>query len=99
MRMRNKILNAYPEADFVCSSAERIYVADFSERTKAVRKVEVHEQVPNCPLKPDKEMDCFVLDNKNTLSIDFHIFAEHIHFFAVNEIVVNDKSVLSTSKE
>lgn len=24
---------------------------------------------------------------------------EHIHFFAVNEIVVNDKSVLSTSKE
>ena len=76
MRMRNKILNAYPEADFVCSSAERIYVADFSERTKAVRKVEVHEQVPNCPLKPDKEMDCFVLDNKNTLSIDFHIFAE-----------------------
>ena len=21
-------------------------------------------------------MDCFVLDNKNTLSIDFHIFAE-----------------------
>ena len=44
-------------------------------------------------------MDCFVLDNKNTLSIDFHIFAEHIHFFAVNEIVVNDKSVLSTSKE
>ena len=76
MRMRNKILHVYPKADFICSSAKRIYVADFSERTKAVRKVEVHEQVPSCPLRPDQKMDCFVLDNRNSLPIDFHIFAE-----------------------
>ena len=67
----------YPKADFICSSAKRIYVADFSERTKAVRKVEVHEQVPSCPLRPDQKMDCFVLDNRNSLPIDFHIFAEY----------------------
>lgn len=74
--MKNRILSIYPNAVFVCSSAEHIYIADFSERTKAVRKVEVHEQMPDCPLKSDQKMDCFVLDNSNTLPIDFHIFSE-----------------------
>lgn len=74
--MKNKILSVYPNAVFVCSSAGHIYIADFSERTKMVRKVEVHEQIPDCPLKSEQKMDCFVLDNSNMQPIDFHIFSE-----------------------
>lgn len=74
--MKNRIVNVYPNAVFVRSSAGHIYVADFSERTKAARKVEMHEEIPDCPLKPSQKMDCFVLDNKNALPIGFHIFSE-----------------------
>ena len=74
--MKNRILNVYRNAVIVSSSAEHIYVADFSERTKAVRKVEVHEEIPDCPLKHDQKMDCFVLDNGNALPIDFHLFSD-----------------------
>lgn len=74
--MKNKILEVFPEANLVFSSAGHIYVADFSERTKAIRKVEVHDRIPRCPLMPEQEMDCFVLDNKNALCIGFHVFAE-----------------------
>ena len=37
--MRTKIAGEYPEAEFLRYSAQVIYVADFSERTKAVRKL------------------------------------------------------------
>ncbi len=74
--MKNKIIAIYPEAKFIRTSAEHIYVADFSERTNAVRKVEIHEQIPDCPLNTERKMDCFQLDNTNTLLVNFHIFAE-----------------------
>lgn len=75
--MRTKIAGEYPEAEFLRSSAQVIYIADFSERTKAVRKVEIHETVPECPGKAGHPMDCFQLCNPLRLPIDFHIFGDH----------------------
>lgn len=75
--MRTKIAGEYPEAEFLRSSAQVIYIVDFSERTKAVRKVEVHETIPECPGKAGHFMDCFQLSNPKSLPIDFHIFSDH----------------------
>lgn len=75
--MRTKIAGEYPEAEFLRYSVPVIYVADFSERTKAVRKVEVHETIPECPDKAGHSMDCFQLSNPQSLPIDFHIFSDH----------------------
>lgn len=75
--MESRITAIYPEAKFIRTHVDYIYVADFSERTNAARKVEVHEHIPDCPLKQNKKMDCFRLCNTNLIPIDFHIFAEH----------------------
>lgn len=59
-----------------------IYVADFSERTKSLKKgegrreVEIHSEIP---LTPDGAgpMDCLSLTNEEELNIDFNIFDDH----------------------
>lgn len=75
--MKSKIKGIYPDAQFITTSSDCIYVADFSERTNAARKVEVHGHIPDCPLKENRKMDCFRLSNPCSLPVDFHIFAEH----------------------
>ena len=85
--MKSKILETfplseYPEAKYLTENSPVIYIADFSERTKGLKKgegrreVEIHSANP---LTPDgtASMDCLKLINKEQLSIDFCIFDNH----------------------
>lgn len=85
--MKSKILETYslseyPEAKYLTENSPVIYIADFSERTKGLKKgegrreVEIHSANP---LTPDgtTSMDCLKLINKEQLSIDFCIFDNH----------------------
>ena len=74
--MKNKIQTAYPESVFQTTSAETIYVADFTERTKSNRKVEIHMSLPSVP-DGDENMDCLKLNNKQPVSLDFSLFEDH----------------------
>ncbi len=76
MKMKNKILAAYPGSCFVSSEAPNIYVADFTERTESRRKIEIHE---NLPFTPDgtTEMDCLHIENPIPLAIDFNLFDDN----------------------
>ena len=73
--MKNKIQTAYPESVFQTTSAETIYVADFTERTKSNRKVEIHMSLPSVP-DGDENMDCLKLNNKQPISLDFSMFED-----------------------
>ena len=72
--MRNRILAAYPNSEFVTKKSEKLYVADFTKRTKNARSVEIFEEQPKTPADPSKNMPCFVLKNSNKQSIDYSIF-------------------------
>ena len=74
--MKNKIQTAYPESVFQTTSAETIYVADFTERTKSNRKVKIHMSLPSVP-DGDENMDCLKLNNKQPVSLDFSLFEDH----------------------
>jgi len=76
MMMKNRIRHSYPHAVMGVCRVGTLYVADFTERTKSVRSIEIHEAVP---LAPDsaKDMDCFVMRNPQGMSIWHNIFDVH----------------------
>ena len=80
--MKSKLQETYPMAEYRTLNSPTIYVADFSERTKGLKKgegrreVEIHSEIP---LTPDGAgpMDCLSLTNEEELNIDFNIFDDH----------------------
>lgn len=74
--MRNKIKDHYPSSKIVSSSGKKLYIADFSNRTKNERGVELHEEKPMCPKNPESEMDCVEIVNDYKIEIDFHAFCD-----------------------
>lgn len=74
--MKNKIQTVYPQSVFCSSTAKKLYIADFTERTGSSRKVEFHETVPIDP-NGDMNMDCLVLENPLQLSVVCNIFDDH----------------------
>lgn len=75
--MRNRIRQHYPNSEILCKMSSSFYIADFSERTKKVRGVEVHNTLPDCPINPNVEMDCIEVVNSASIQIDFNIFNDH----------------------
>ena len=73
--MKNKIQVAYPQSFFRTTSADIVYVADFTERTGSTRKVEVHTSLPKAP-DGISDMECLKLNNKQPVEIDFCIFED-----------------------
>lgn len=47
--MKSKIQVVYPQSVFCSSTASKMYIADFTERTNSSRKVEFHEIIPQVP--------------------------------------------------
>lgn len=74
--MKNKILTAYPDSVFTTTKAEKLFVADFTKRTKNVRGVEISEEQPKMPTDSSIDMPCFVLNNNYRQSVDFNIFSD-----------------------
>ena len=74
--MKSKIQTAYPQSVFQSTSAETIYVADFTERTNSERKVEIHIVAP-CVPNSSKLMDCLKLTNRNKVELEFCLFDDH----------------------
>lgn len=74
--MRSRIRLHFPDTDISSRESAFFYVADFSERTRSARKVEVHQTLPFCPLNPEKPMDCVKIENEKSISIDFNIFSD-----------------------
>ena len=75
--MKNRILAAYPESEFGTTNSRQIFVADFTERTKSVRGVEIHEVLPNDPNDETVEMDCCAIANESALQIDYNVFRDN----------------------
>ena len=74
--MKNKIQEICLQSTFLNTSAKTIYVADYTERTGSIRKVEIHTSLPDIP-NGDGEMDCLKLNNKHPVSLDFCLFDDH----------------------
>ena len=74
--MKNKIREAYPQSVFQSTSAETIYVTDFTERTGSARKVEIHTSVP-CTPDGSGMMDCLKLNNQEAIEFEFCLFDDH----------------------
>ena len=74
--MKNKIQTIYPQSVFCSSTAPKLYIADFTERTDSERKVEFHETVPQVP-DGTADMDCLVLENSSQLSLVCNIFDDN----------------------
>ena len=74
--MKNKIQAVYPQSVFCSSTASKLYIADFSERTNKERKVEFHEIIPKAP-DNTSDMDCLVFENFSQLSVICNIFDDH----------------------
>jgi hypothetical protein len=72
--MKSKILKAYPKSEFVTTKSEKLFVADFTKRTKNMRGVELFEEQPKTPSDSTKNMPCFVLNNSYKQSIDYSVF-------------------------
>ena len=66
--MKNKIQAVYPQSVFCSSTASKLYIADFTERTSSNRKVEFHEIIPKVP-SSTTDMDCLVFENISQLSV------------------------------
>ena len=47
--MKNKIQEICLQSTFLNTSAKTIYVADYTERTGSIRKVEIHTSLPDIP--------------------------------------------------
>ena len=75
--MRNRILAAYPDSEFGTTNSKRIFVADFTERTNSVRRVEIHEVQPKDPNDEAVDMDCCVIANETELEIDYNVFRDN----------------------
>ena len=74
--MKNKIQTAYPQSVFQSTSAETIYVADFTERTNSARKVEIHTAEP-CVPDSGESMDCLKVNNRDKVGLEFCLFDDH----------------------
>ena len=74
--MKSKIQTAYPQAVFQSTSAETIYVADFTERTNSARKVEIHTAEP-CVPDSGESMDCLKVNNRDKVGLEFCLFDDH----------------------
>ena len=74
--MKNKIQTAYSQSVFQSTSAETIYVADFTERTNSARKVEIHTAEP-CVPDSGESMDCLKVNNRDKVGLEFCLFDDH----------------------
>ena len=74
--MKSKILTAFPQSVFQSTSAETIYVADFTERTNSARKVEIHTAEP-CVPDSGESMDCLKVNNRDKVGLEFCLFDDH----------------------
>lgn len=74
--MKNKLQAIYPQSVFCCSTASRLYITDFTERTGSNRKVEFHESVPQIP-NSTTDMDCLILENSSQLAVVCNIFNDN----------------------
>ena len=74
--MKSKIQTAYPQSVFQSTSAETIYVADFTERTNSTRKVEIHTAEP-CVPDSGESMDCLKVNNRDKVGLEFCLFDDH----------------------
>lgn len=74
--MKSKIQVVYPQSVFCSSTASKLYIADFTERTNSSRKVEFHEIIPQVP-DSTTDMDCLVFENSAQLSVVCNIFDDH----------------------
>ena len=74
--MKSKIQTAYPQSVFQSTSAETIYVADFTERTNSTRKVERHTAEP-CVPDSGESMDCLKVNNRDKVGLEFCLFDDH----------------------
>jgi len=74
--MKSKILTAFPQSVFQSTSAETIYVADFTERTNSARKVEIHTTEPCLP-DSGESMDCLKVNNRDKVGLEFCLFDDH----------------------
>ncbi|MCM1040946.1 MAG: hypothetical protein NC396_00775 [Bacteroides sp.] len=75
--MRNKIAIHYPSPNISVVKGGHLYIADFSERTKGKRGVEIHESMPSCPKDLRVPMDCFEVVNLQKLEVGFNVFEDH----------------------
>ena len=74
--MKSRILTAYPRSQFRQGNASVFYIADFTERTESLRKVEIHETIPKTP-DGFQNMDCLTVNNPHTLTIEFNVFEDN----------------------
>ena len=74
--MKSKIQTAYSQSVFQSTSAETIYVADFTERTNSARKVEIHTTEPCLP-DSGESMDCLKVNNRDKVGLEFCLFDDH----------------------
>ena len=74
--MKNKIQTVYPQSVFQSTSAETIYVADFTERTNSTRKVEIYVEIP-CVPNSSESMDCLKVNNWDKVELEFCLFDDH----------------------
>lgn len=74
--LKNRIMEAYPQTVIGESDAEILYVADFTERTRSERGIEIHGSLPLTP-SSDKDMDCFMLWNPKGMNVQYNIFDDH----------------------
>ena len=72
--MKTKIINEYPNSFFGETSAPIIYVADFTERTENVRKVEISNSILMDPNDNNVEMDCCLVVNPEEMMVNYNIF-------------------------
>lgn len=74
--MKNKIQEVYPQALMGDLDSESLFVADFTERTKSERGIEIHAVVPVCP-NSSMNMDCLEVKNPQKHTIAYNIFDDH----------------------
>ena len=74
--MKSKIQTAYSQSVVQSTSAETIYVADFTERTNSARKVEIHTAEP-CVPDSGESMDCLKVNNRDKVGLEFCLFDDH----------------------
>ena len=72
--MKNRILAAYPDSEFVTKKSEKLFVADFSKRTNKERGIEISEEQPKDPNDNDLPMHYLVINNTDRHPIDYNVF-------------------------
>lgn len=75
--MRNRIIASFPNSVFENHNDAKIFIADFTKRTRSLRHVEVHTTQPQCPINTAALMDCFEIMNYSNHDIEFNIFDDN----------------------